>query len=786
MNEYIRLGGGGIPPSEKGQPNGVATLDGVGKIPVTQLPNAVFSYQGNWDALTNSPLVQAGTGVAGDTYLVTVEGTQDLGNGPVLFHVGDFIIYDGATWQESSGTTSNFNLYAPDGTSINPPYAFLNAINTGIFRDPGTGELHIEVVGNDNIVMTTNRIDFWLSGALIAQCQPTALTLGSVADLRLSDDKKVILGNSDGTWLKFSPPHYGLLFHTENGDPDNNGYLLTINSMNLSANTNSDGSGTWEPAIYMTSTGPIDIMNSSQGPVDMRYVRIAMANGLASGYHNVLKLEGTLNFLNFGYDANGSAFSGARIRYAGGGPLPLSIESQYQLNLESDRVRLLNNTVLQFGTSGPAIYRDQAYPDTVIIACSPTAYADNAGVLSISNSDGSTYIRGAKNTGNEVEAFGIFSRAGIGGLNTDMRFYLDGATQNCRINVSAGNLLRISSQGDALFDFNNSAGLQSYRKLRLIDGTNTAPSYTFTTSPTTGLFLTGGTVHYTKAGVDQGEIITTQALSGGYVNKTRPDLKWVNPTWVGVVDETVPVTFPDGVNRLPAAGGKYQFKHTHLLIYTNPSGSNQGGFRQYLTPTGNAWYYLYAIKCPNAPGEYVLGADDQSPVTAKASLDGWYGVNGWVYMGLIRDGDNLTRSTTILWFKQSGPHTIFESRSDDSSQWSLNGVKYARAASGNLTYTPTVGTGATDIPETMGIIDWHYAYAVSGASVDQMISYTMATDDSGFALNMYEKYMQDSDGAHIDKITLGSEQGLGIQIGSPNGSVATQFNICGWVDTLLK
>jgi hypothetical protein len=90
-----------IPLTQKGDPNGVATLDSAGKVPVSQLPNSVMEFQGAWNANTNTPTLADGVGNAGDVYRVSVEGTQDLGSGNITFYVGDFVIYSGSVWQRS-------------------------------------------------------------------------------------------------------------------------------------------------------------------------------------------------------------------------------------------------------------------------------------------------------------------------------------------------------------------------------------------------------------------------------------------------------------------------------------------------------------------------------------------------------------------------------------------------------------------------------------------------------------------------------------------------------------
>ncbi len=93
-----------IPATEKGANNGVATLDGGGKVPVSQLPSAVMTYEGVWNASTNSPSLEDGTGDAGMVYRVGTAGSQDLGSGSIAFNVGDYVIYNGTIWEKSDTT----------------------------------------------------------------------------------------------------------------------------------------------------------------------------------------------------------------------------------------------------------------------------------------------------------------------------------------------------------------------------------------------------------------------------------------------------------------------------------------------------------------------------------------------------------------------------------------------------------------------------------------------------------------------------------------------------------
>jgi len=92
--------------SEKGQNNGYASLDAGGKIPAAQLPSSVIEYKGTWNASTNTPTLADGTGDAGDVYIVSVGGTQNLGSGSITFDAGDWVMYNGSVWQKSTGSNA--------------------------------------------------------------------------------------------------------------------------------------------------------------------------------------------------------------------------------------------------------------------------------------------------------------------------------------------------------------------------------------------------------------------------------------------------------------------------------------------------------------------------------------------------------------------------------------------------------------------------------------------------------------------------------------------------------
>ena len=61
-----------------------------------------MEYKGTWNADTNTPTLASGTGSPGDVYRVSVAGTSLS----LSFEVGDYVIYNGSTWEKSDTTDS--------------------------------------------------------------------------------------------------------------------------------------------------------------------------------------------------------------------------------------------------------------------------------------------------------------------------------------------------------------------------------------------------------------------------------------------------------------------------------------------------------------------------------------------------------------------------------------------------------------------------------------------------------------------------------------------------------
>ena len=138
-----------------------ASLDGNGKVPVSELPNSIMQYQGTYDATANSPSLVNGTGDVGDVYRVTVAGSRNFGAGAVSLEVGDYVIYNSSgVWEKSdttdavatvAGRTGNVTLTVADISGDTTTSLGLGSIQLGHASDTtltrsAAGKLAVEGV----------------------------------------------------------------------------------------------------------------------------------------------------------------------------------------------------------------------------------------------------------------------------------------------------------------------------------------------------------------------------------------------------------------------------------------------------------------------------------------------------------------------------------------------------------------------------------------------------------------------------------------------------------------
>ncbi|MGJ1420435.1 hypothetical protein ACR79T_12480 [Sphingobacterium spiritivorum] len=226
---------GKISTIEKGVSNGVATLDGGGKVPANQLPNSVMTVEGPWNAATNIPTLSNGTGNAGMVYEVTTAGTVNLGDGNITFKVGDWAVYgaDGK-WYKSINSNEVTSVNGKTGSVIIAPGDL--DVSNGLF-----------IVGNSSGKGGTRKIlpsDMGLtSGSVLYALSPSVWS-----ELFASDNATPSTVAIRSAASSSSPGEI------KAGPAINPEGLVRLDQMNtaLAAKANSDGSnasGTWPIAI---------------------------------------------------------------------------------------------------------------------------------------------------------------------------------------------------------------------------------------------------------------------------------------------------------------------------------------------------------------------------------------------------------------------------------------------------------------------------------------------------------------------------------------------------------
>jgi hypothetical protein len=199
-----------------GTPGGVATLDGAGHVPISQIPSSILGgmvYQGTWNATTNTPTLTSGTGTKGWFYKVSVAGSTMV-DGISQWNVGDEIAFDGTTWDKFAGIASevlsvNGQTGAVTGlaTLASPTFTGTPAVPTAAVDTSTTQAASTAyVVGQGYLKSTT-------AASTYAPLASPAFT-GSPSINRANGEGDLLLGQNDGYFFGnttqagwYSPTH---------------------------------------------------------------------------------------------------------------------------------------------------------------------------------------------------------------------------------------------------------------------------------------------------------------------------------------------------------------------------------------------------------------------------------------------------------------------------------------------------------------------------------------------------------------------------------------------------
>jgi hypothetical protein len=231
--------------SEKGNANGYASLDSLGKVPISQLPSSIMEYKGTWNAATNTPTLANGTGDTGDVYICNVAGTVNFGAGALTFAVGDYVIYSGTIWQRSSGAVGTVTSVAASitGNSVSISGSPIVTAGTLAFAFAGNATQYVRGDGQLATLPTNGggggaSVSYYLNGSI------NQGTIGGVTYYEMN--KTPIIGA--GTDFTRSSNGYIASFLTDVNDPA----LLNIPAGNFNFETYFQASsGGGSPTFYI-------------------------------------------------------------------------------------------------------------------------------------------------------------------------------------------------------------------------------------------------------------------------------------------------------------------------------------------------------------------------------------------------------------------------------------------------------------------------------------------------------------------------------------------------------
>jgi hypothetical protein len=153
-----------IPASEKGVANGVASLNGSGKVPANQLSLSNVDYVGTWNASTNDPALADGVGTQGNYYVVSTSGSTSI-DGITDWVSGDWIIFNGSVWQKSdntdqvtsvAGRSGVVTLFGADITDFSSVFTTNFATKATTDLTEGTNLYYTEARVNANSTVVAN------------------------------------------------------------------------------------------------------------------------------------------------------------------------------------------------------------------------------------------------------------------------------------------------------------------------------------------------------------------------------------------------------------------------------------------------------------------------------------------------------------------------------------------------------------------------------------------------------------------------------------------------------
>jgi hypothetical protein len=160
-----------------------------------------LTYEGTWNASTNTPTLADGTGSKGHYYVVSTGGSQDLGSGLISFSPADWVVHNGSIWEKADHTDTVSSVFSRLGVVVAQAGDYTHAQIGSVGTDDHHAQIHTHAshigIGIDDHHARDHRASHILVGpdaflptdlldALVRRLRetggPTDLLVGAVPD----------------------------------------------------------------------------------------------------------------------------------------------------------------------------------------------------------------------------------------------------------------------------------------------------------------------------------------------------------------------------------------------------------------------------------------------------------------------------------------------------------------------------------------------------------------------------------------------------------------------------
>jgi hypothetical protein len=566
--DHTIIGLGTAAEKDVGVANGVASLDSGGKVPVTELPAAVLgalSYQGTWNASTNTPTLASGVGTKGHYYVVSVAGSTNL-DGITDWKIGDWAVYNGTAWQKVDNTESVVSVNGQTGVVVLTTTNVAEGTNeyfttarartsvsagTGITYDSGTGvitnsspSLGGDVVGptsaTDNAIARFDTTTGKLLQNSVVTVSDTGATAGitTLAAVTSVTTPIVQASNSGGLALKNSAGTTQISMGAGGGDNLSINVATNINGANAQIDISPTGTG--HVHIKPSGTGGVEIAPTSAGTMnnmviggttplaasvtDLSVTGTTSFDGSQGTSGQVLTSAGTGATPTWTTPTTGTvtAVTGTAPVVSSGGTTPAismaAATSSVNGYLTSTDWNTFNSKTSNTGTVTSVA---ASVPSFLSVSGSPIT---TSGTLAISYSGTALPVANGGTGLTSVTSTQIPYGNGTGALSTSANLTFDGTNltvgNGYNLNKNVGFEAGIASTSDATF---NSGSYVTFNVENYQRGTSFSTTNYYFTAPVTGYYIFTVGLYFTNSAGATGGMQAGFVKNGSFISSSGGD-----------------------------------------------------------------------------------------------------------------------------------------------------------------------------------------------------------------------------------------------------------------------